>query len=147
VAVGIRVVCSKCRAAYRIESGVEPGEPVACPKCEEKSILPAAQDAETAPIPASLAGSPDDREVTLAPVTRDESTQVWEGQGPSVEAALRGAHAAAGRYVEQGIIGQGGMGEIVLCIDRDEAGQGPLPRRNPEGDQGEGMSAFHLAAQ
>ena len=67
-----------------------------------------------------LAGSPDDRRVTLAPPRRDAST--WTRQGvprPAVGPLLEACDAASGRYVEQGIIGRGGMGEVALCIERN----------------------------
>ena len=67
-----------------------------------------------------LAGSADDRAVTLAAASADESTLTAQGKpgSPSVEEALRAAGGEAGRYVEQGIIGRGGMGEVALCIER-----------------------------
>jgi len=51
----------------------------------------------------ALAGSADDRAVTLPAASADETTLTAQGQpgGSSVEKALRAAGAEAGRYVEQ----------------------------------------------
>ena len=69
----------------------------------------------------ALAGSSDDRAVTLPAASADETTRTAQGQAgaSSVEEALRAAGAEAGRYVEQGIIGRGGMGEVALCVERN----------------------------
>ena len=67
-----------------------------------------------------LAGSADDRAVTLPAASADETTLRARGQAgvSSVKEALRAAGAEGGRYVEQGIIGRGGMGEVALWVER-----------------------------
>lgn len=73
-------------------------------------------EAELAP----LARSADDRAVTLPAPSADETTRTAQGKprSSSVEEALRAAGPGAARYVEQGIIGRGGMGEVALCVER-----------------------------
>jgi len=114
VSDGIRFACPKCQAAYRIESGVEPGTPVPCWSCGAQIVVPKPQAEEPGLGHASLAGSPDDRQVTLISLDSD-ATALHD----SVAELLAQGQDGSGRYVEQGVIAQGGMGEIVLCVDRD----------------------------
>ncbi|HUT34381.1 MAG TPA: protein kinase, partial [Planctomycetota bacterium] len=50
----------------------------------------------------------------------DDPTRTMAGaKVVPLDEALASAAPSAGRYVEQGAIGHGGMGEVVLCVDRD----------------------------
>ncbi len=116
-ASGTDVTCSRCGATYRIGSGDTAG----CPKCGAQAVVPLLQDAETVGGHATLAGSPDDPRVTLSLPAAGASTRALAGAVAELTAedALDSEGRAAGRYVQQGVIAQGGMGEIVLCVDRD----------------------------
>jgi len=114
------IQCPKC--GRRIECAPDAG-PVECPQCG--AVLRPADLASAlghSPQPLgkpTLAGSADDRAVTLPAATSDASTLTGPAAEPSVEEALRAAGAEGGRYVEQGIIGRGGMGEVALCVERN----------------------------
>jgi serine/threonine protein kinase len=121
MAAAARVACPNCHAVYRIQASVPPGTKVACWACGAEMLVPAPQEAEAAVRQATLAGSSDDRRVSLVPLSPETLSLVPAAESAElpVEAALRACEAASGRYVEQGLIARGGMGEIVLCIDRD----------------------------
>ena len=90
-----------------------PGDPAVCPAC--------GREVRAAEPEGALAGSPDDRAVTLPAASADETTLTAQSVAgeTSVEAVLRACGAETGRYVEQGIIGRGGMGEVALCVERN----------------------------
>ena len=93
-------------------------------------VVPHQAEATTAIGEAGFAGSADDREVTLAPARSDATTLTAQARpgGPSVEEALTSCGRGAERYVEQGIIGRGGMGEVALCVERNTRRQVAMKR-------------------
>ena len=107
------IQCPRC--GTRIERAADAG-PVACPQCG-----------------AALVPWSDDRGVTLAAAGSEASTLAKGGPAveESVEELLRACGSAAGRYVERGVIAQGGMGEIALCIDRNTRRQVAMKRMLP----------------
>jgi len=124
-----RPTCPHCHAPIP----GRPGERHTCPACGRPLPVPG----PSAPGPSRLAGSADDRAVTLPPARSDASTLMAQSAaGPaSVEAALREADTEAGRYVEQGILGRGGMGEVALCVERNTRRQVALKRILPHAAQ------------
>ena len=123
MAESIRFACPQCKTAYRLTPETTPGAKVRCAKCGGEFVVPEAVQPPEAPGPPSLAGSPDDREVTLRPARSDDST-LSQGR-PDDEPSVA---KATGRYVEQGVIGRGGMGEIVLCVERNTRRQVAMKR-------------------
>jgi len=119
LANGIRVTCSQCSTAYRIESGMEPGETASCPKCGARAVLPPLQDAETALAHPTLASGSETP--TLVRQPDDAATETFAPAPPT-----------PGRYDERGLIGRGGMGEVVLCVDRNTRREIALKRMLPE---------------
>ena len=117
MADGIRITCPQCRTAYRVEGNVPQGTEVTCWVCGTRLVVPDPQDLTPTFVQPTLAGSSDDRHVTLLPVASEMPTDIMPED--VAEALLRTGDSASGRYVEQGVIAQGGMGEIVLCVDRD----------------------------
>ncbi len=101
---GIRIVCPACRGAFRVESAVEPDQPLLCPKCGAKTLAPGTRD-PTVPLAQSTLAVPAPEAPTRGGLQADASQRT--GELPHL------------RYTEQQVIGQGGMGEVVLCIDRD----------------------------
>ena len=121
MSVGVRLACSQCGVEYLVR-GLDPGSPVACWKCGAEMLVPAEGDGGgTGFGRATLAGSPDDPHVTLASPSGPTAILPGPtgGDSDAVEAPLRDPDPAPGRYVEQLVIARGGMGEIVLCMDRD----------------------------
>jgi len=115
------LVCPHCQAPLRLDGLAEPGTCLTCPACGREVVVPGPSVVGE----SSLAGSPDDRAVTLVP-SQDASTltagrhAAAADSDAATEAWQRLADApGAGRYVESGHIARGGMGEIVLCIDRN----------------------------
>ena len=113
------LACPHCQAPIR-PGDAEPGARMICPACGREVVVPT----PAALGESALAGSADDRAVTLVP-SQDAST-LTAARRPAAdgdaatEAWQRLADApGAGRYVESGPIARGGMGEIVLCIDRN----------------------------
>jgi len=101
----IRVVCPDCGAIQALP----PGTQRACTKCG--TLL----DCPTPPgfAQPSIAGTADDRQVSLAEFQQAETQALAEAAPDEV------GTPGAGRYVVRGVIGQGGMGEVLLCLDRD----------------------------
>ncbi len=101
------VRCPHCQAP------LPPGAPAVCPAC--------GRHVGAAEPEGPLAGSPDDRGVTLVPSQDDSTLTAARRRGGDSSAAWQRLldADAAGRYVESGHIARGGMGEIVLCIDRN----------------------------
>ena len=132
LANGIRIVCPECRVVDVAPPDARSGSTVACVHCGSDIIVPDPRE-EGAPVGlATLAGSPDDRQVSLPPAAHATTLLLEEGSGPqTVEDALAGAKGAAGRYLGQGVIGKGGMGEITLCIDRNIRRQVAMKRILP----------------
>ncbi|MFW6162172.1 MAG: protein kinase domain-containing protein [Planctomycetota bacterium] len=106
-------VCPHCQQP--LPPGDAPrGAPLTCPACGREVPVPG----------GPLAGSPDDRAVTLLP-SQDETTLTGAHQPASPDGETTAAWRrlldadAAGRYVHSGAIAHGGMGEILLCVDRN----------------------------
>jgi serine/threonine protein kinase len=120
VAERIAVVCPKCKAVHRLELDARAGAKVVCENCGREIVVPEPGASHTATGQATLAGSADDRQITLTP-PQEGTTMTWGGNGASdsVESLLAACDESAGRYVEQGFIGRGGMGEVALCVDRN----------------------------
>jgi len=81
-----------------------------------------------------MAGSADDPQLSVAPEAQS-TVQTPEGDlaEESVQQVLASPIASApGRYIEQGRIGRGGMGEISLCVDRNTRRQVAMKRMLPE---------------
>jgi len=162
----LRVVCGKCKVVYRVKAGVKPGSKVRCRRCQGLLSVPHPPDEQpAAPVSAGralLAGSDDDRRVSLAdagdqttPARHgeggDQTTPMRHGEGgdaseESVESFLRSCGSTSGRYVEQGIVGKGAMGEIVLCVDRNTRRPRRPPRPHPSGQAQPGMRLLRLQA-
>jgi len=114
------LVCPHCQAPLGLDAPAEPGARLTCPACGREIVVPGPSVVGE----SSIAGSDDDRAVTLVP-SQDAST-LTAGRRAAADAdvateawqRLAGA-PGAGRYVERGHIARGGMGEIVLCIDRN----------------------------
>jgi len=69
---------------------------------------------------AAIAGTPDDREVTLL-LGQDADL-------PAIYPPPAGAGEGWGRYAVRGLVGRGGMGEVLVCLDRDTRRQIALKR-------------------
>ena len=95
--------------------------PAASPDGASVGLTLRVRQSVTRSVTTTLPGSADDRAVTLPAASADATTLTAQGKRApsSVEEALRAAGGEAGRYVEQGIIGRGGMGEVALCVERD----------------------------
>ena len=130
----VRIVCPKCKAAYRVRGEAPPGAKVTCRKCGQEMVVPEPRERERLIGRASVAGSDDDQRVSLGPRGEPEPpTAEGDLAEESVEALLDGAGGAGSpRYVEQGVIGQGGMGQIVLCVERNTRRQVAMKRMLPE---------------
>ncbi|MGB2820164.1 MAG: protein kinase, partial [Phycisphaerae bacterium] len=111
------LTCPKCGAVHRVEAGTQAGPNVRCRECGGELAVPKAEPnrPKRAFGRASLAGSQDDLEVTLLPAGDLGPDAI----GGDIEPLLSRSYLTAPRYLEQDVIGQGGMGEIVLCVDRD----------------------------
>jgi len=114
------LVCPHCQAPLGLDAPAEPGARLTCPACGREIVVPGPSVVGE----SSIAGSDDDRAVTLVP-SQDASTLTAARRAAAdadvaTEAWQRLLDAdGAGRYVERGHIARGGMGEIVLCIDRN----------------------------
>ncbi|HUT36657.1 MAG TPA: protein kinase, partial [Planctomycetota bacterium] len=108
MAPGIRILCPECHAVFRVESAVEPNQALLCPQCGAKTLAPGTHDS-TVPVAQPTLTAPADETPTLAS----------PGDGLRGGAPQRTGEVPHVRYAEQEVIGQGGMGEVVLCIDRD----------------------------
>ena len=133
MAESIRIVCPKCKTVHRLPPDVRPGAKVRCGKCGTKTLVPQPKPAQPPIGQAGLAGSPDDRQVSLAPAASDASTLTRKDDATeeAIETLLRECGVASGRYVEQGLVGRGGMGEIALCVDRNIRRQIAMKRMLP----------------
>jgi serine/threonine protein kinase len=81
---------------------------------------------------SALAGSSDDRQVSLGPDQAAPTMTLPDGGSEEdVQMILKDAAEAPGRYIEQVVIGRGGMGEVVLCVDRNIRRQVALKRILP----------------
>ena len=68
-----RVVCPHCNATVCLDPAAAPGATVACEHCGGEVTVPAPREAPTPVAETSLAGSPDDRAMTLV-ASPDSST-------------------------------------------------------------------------
>ena len=116
----IRVVCGKCKTVHRVRPDLPPTTRMRCVQCLAEMTMPESARQVLVIGRASLAGTADDSGVSLG-VWEDPT--VWQADAharvESVQGLLQAAATSTGRYVEQGVIGKGGMGEIVLCVDRN----------------------------
>ncbi|GAG47590.1 unnamed protein product, partial [marine sediment metagenome] len=128
----IRLLCPKCKAVHTLGPDAQPGSKVTCSNCGGEMVVPQPKQGETAVGPATLAGSVDDRQITLTPAT-DATTLTLGGQvaDECVESLLAARDEGSGRYVERGLIGKGGMGEVVLCVERNTRRQVAMKRLLP----------------
>lgn len=121
MSVSVRIACAKCGVEYVVR-GLDSGSAVACWKCGAEMLVPAEGDGGGTGLGnATLAGSPDDPHVTLADASGPTAMLPGRAGGDSeaAEVLLRDLDPAPARYVEQLVIARGGMGEVVLCLDRD----------------------------
>ncbi|MBM4031644.1 MAG: hypothetical protein FJ291_07645 [Planctomycetes bacterium] len=107
---GLRILCPQCQAVFSVETAAAPDEPLLCPRCGTKTLAPGS-GATTAPVAQPTLTLPGGDAPTLSspPDVGDKQAEPGERTGESLRI----------RYTEQEVIGQGGMGEVVLCIDRD----------------------------
>jgi len=61
----IRVVCPGCKTAYRLKVVVRPGARITCSRCGGEIVVHGPPAAPTVLGSSGLAGSPDDRQITL----------------------------------------------------------------------------------
>jgi len=114
--MGIRLVCGKCSAVHEL-SGVAPGTRFTCTKCGTDNVVPGDQADPAGIGQSTLAGTGDDREVNLSAVQEEFEAEAVPND--EVETALRSGGGTSGKYIVKGLIGKGGMGEVLLCVDRD----------------------------
>ncbi len=137
-----RITCPSCRRDSVLQGVPPPGTELLCPHCRTTLAAP------PPPLPpAGIAGTADDQGITLtaeAPEAHGTGTEVIPPPtgataphgselartevvdytpppaSPTAPLAAAPADAAgAERYTERGVIGRGGMGEIILCVDRN----------------------------
>jgi len=135
------VTCPKCGLVHQRRGEAAAGSTLVCTRCETQIAVPSGGDTPTLARPvAGGASLPREAPASLLPPGEGEGgasapRESRDGDVPSVSAdatatlvrpAEEGVtHPAAApgaldaRYDERGLIGQGGMGEVVLCIDRD----------------------------
>jgi serine/threonine protein kinase/Leucine-rich repeat (LRR) protein len=102
----IRVFCTECGTVQSLGPEAHPGSKVTCATCGKEIIVPALEAAGTCLAQASVAGTVDDSHTCL--------TVAAEGE-PLAEPA----EMTPGRYLIMGTIATGGMGQVLLCQDRD----------------------------
>ena len=123
------LACSHCGSVWARPADPEPGVAVTCPECgEETAVSQTTQLVSTASV-AEIAGSEDDREVSLPHETNGTDLPSEEDAGPEGSGDV--ASAGPGKYVHQGAVGKGGMGEVLVCIDRDTRRQIAMKRMLP----------------
>jgi serine/threonine protein kinase len=81
---------------------------------------------------ASIAGTEHDRLVTLT-LLADVGTPAMSPPPGSLPLPEGAEESAAGRYVVRGVVGRGGMGEVIACLDRDTRRQVAMKRMLPGG--------------
>lgn len=114
-------VCAICGSIFSADATDTdtPGRASVCPPC---AATPTVQGMPACVRQADVAGSADDVGVTLPlPPSPESATGLMHETAREREAASRDCPAggAEGKYVAEGLIGRGGMGEIFLCVDRD----------------------------
>ena len=108
---GFTIDCPTCGELADLSLGLTPNEygQLICAGCGGEIPIPVAAPAE----------SVGDATTTAAggglPTVVDAQHVVHAAEGGSVESML--GDCGSGRYSEQGTIGKGGMGEIVLCVE------------------------------
>jgi len=119
----VSIVCPVCGEARELSLGLTPNEDgqLLCANCGGEIPIPVAA-------PDELQDDSDTSPADL-PTTVDPQQQVQAAGADSVESLLRDSDAA--RYVEQETIGKGGMGEIVLCVERNTRRQVAMKRMLP----------------
>jgi tetratricopeptide (TPR) repeat protein len=135
MASSIRITCSNCKTEYHLDPGAQAGWRVACRNCGELIAVPRSlgvPEAEKgtgtfwAKPPSGLSGKtylspfprPPGPAALPVPAPGDVTVAVENAPDRAAAVALPAPPSLSDRYVEEGVIARGGMGEIVLCVDR-----------------------------
>ena len=121
MAGSFQVVCPSCKSAHRLETAVQPGTRFQGDSCGHVVVIGEAAPAEPK----------GDHEATLA-FSQDSACTDAGADVRAPGAAPSAEGRAAGRYVERGVIGQGAMGQILSCVDRDTRREVAMKRMLPE---------------
>ncbi|MBM4038551.1 MAG: hypothetical protein FJ290_08565 [Planctomycetes bacterium] len=151
-----RLTCPSCKRDSILQGVPPPGTELLCPHC--RTPLSAPPSPPPLP-PAGIAGTADDQRITLtaevpqahgtgtevvapppgatAPHASELArTEVVDYTPPTATAAppprAPAGAADAGRYLERGVVGRGGMGEVILCVDRNIRREIALKRILPQ---------------
>ncbi len=119
----LSVVCPKCGFVHHNKGEAAPRATLVCTRCQTEIGIPPVgrgPGGTGIPSPSLRAGLPVGETPTLLRPAEEAVTELV-----ALPAAL------ATRYIEQGLIGQGGMGEVVLCVDRNIRREIALKRMLP----------------
>jgi tetratricopeptide (TPR) repeat protein len=121
---GFTIVCPACGETADLSAGLAPNEngQLICASCGTDIPIPLAAPDD------SLSGTSTAAQADL-PTIVDAQHQVQPMGVDTVESMLRDSDAP--RYSEQETIGKGGMGEIVLCVERNTRRQVAMKRMLP----------------
>jgi len=120
---GFSLVCPACGQAADLSSGLTPNEygQLICAGCGAEIPIPLAAPDES--LGDATTSSTD------SPTIEDPQHKVNPAGTDSMESMLRDTNAP--RYDERETIGKGGMGEIVLCVERNTRRQVAMKRMLP----------------
>ena len=121
---GFSLVCPACGQAADLSAGLTPNEygQLICASCGGEIPIPVAAPADS--LGDTTTASPGD-----LPTVVDAQHMVHPAGDGSIESMLR--DCGSGRYDEQGTIGKGGMGEIVLCVEQNTRREVAMKRMLP----------------
>jgi len=110
------ISCPECAAAVVVGPEVKPRAIATCARCGLRIALVAFQESPALFGTASIAGTVDDREVTLVPTEAGDYPVAERAAAAGVPGLADGK---AERYRFHYTLGEGGMGCVFLCTDRD----------------------------